>query len=210
MSFFRLLVLLEQMTFVSSWIVALPRRDRSDQHACGTTTRISIENHKHQPNYITTTNSSLQLLHVFLKCQRVEIDSLPPSCCDQDPGDPETHWHRDDEAIGLPALHQGEGKNHFWEFGDQLPSLKLTVRTISHLKIDGWKTILSFLGWLSGRCEILNFREGKVLNLDESCIRLKLQSGVVALFLRGALHKGYVLFVVMEVESLVGNTPHHS
>lgn len=40
----------------------------------------------------------------------MEIDSLPPSCCDQDPGDPETHWHRDDEAIGLPALHQGEGK----------------------------------------------------------------------------------------------------
>lgn len=67
---FRLLVLLEQMTFVSSWIVALPRRDRSDQHACGTMTRISIENKKHQPGlyiyiYITTTNLSLQLLHGF-------------------------------------------------------------------------------------------------------------------------------------------------
>ena len=25
----------------------------------------------------------------------------------EDPGDPETHWHRDDEAIGLPSLHGG-------------------------------------------------------------------------------------------------------
>ena len=25
----------------------------------------------------------------------------------QDPGDPETHWHRDDEAVGLPNLHEG-------------------------------------------------------------------------------------------------------
>ena len=47
---------------------------------------------------------------VFEMSPRVEIDSLPPSFPDQDPGDPETHWHRDDEAIGLPALHQGEGK----------------------------------------------------------------------------------------------------
>ena len=28
----------------------------------------------------------------------------------QDPGDPETHWHRDDEAIGLPNLHPGRGR----------------------------------------------------------------------------------------------------
>lgn len=27
----------------------------------------------------------------------------------QDPGDPETHWHRDDEAIGLPSFHPGAG-----------------------------------------------------------------------------------------------------
>ena len=25
----------------------------------------------------------------------------------KDPGDPETHWHRDDEAVGIPALHGG-------------------------------------------------------------------------------------------------------
>jgi len=32
----------------------------------------------------------------------------------KDPGDPETHWHRDDEAIGLPRLHSGVRTVHAW------------------------------------------------------------------------------------------------
>ncbi|CAE7154522.1 unnamed protein product, partial [Symbiodinium pilosum] len=32
----------------------------------------------------------------------------------KDPGDPETHWHRDDEAVGLPNLHEGIRTVHAW------------------------------------------------------------------------------------------------
>lgn len=32
----------------------------------------------------------------------------------EDPGDPETHWHRDDEAISLPQLHRGLRTVHAW------------------------------------------------------------------------------------------------
>ncbi|CAE7506104.1 VAP [Symbiodinium natans] len=32
----------------------------------------------------------------------------------KDPGDPETHWHRDDEAIGLQGLHAGIRTVHAW------------------------------------------------------------------------------------------------
>lgn len=77
------------------------------------------------------------------------------------------------------------GKNHFWEFGDQLPSLKLTVRT-SHLKI--------LFGMAFWQVRTVKFREGKFC----------------AVFAGFPAYPGYVLFVVMEVESLVGNTPHHS
>ena len=84
--------------------------------ACGTTTRISIENHKHQPGLYNHNQFESPIITCFLEMSpRVEIDSLPPSGSDQDPGDPETHWHRDDEAIGLPALHQGEGGDFFFE-----------------------------------------------------------------------------------------------
>ena len=36
----------------------------------------------------------------------------------------------------------------------KIPSLKLAAS--SHLNMDGWKTILSFWGWLPGRCYVSN------------------------------------------------------
>ena len=59
---FRLLVWLEQMTFVSSWIVALPRMPAVQPPE--SPLKIISTNR----DYITTTNSSLQLLHVFWRC----------------------------------------------------------------------------------------------------------------------------------------------
>ncbi|CAE7775446.1 VATP-P1 [Symbiodinium sp. CCMP2456] len=52
----------------------------------------------------------------------------------KDPGDPETHWHRDDEAIGLPNLHPGLRTVHAW-----IPLVAMGKDTFSAHTADSFK-----------------------------------------------------------------------
>lgn len=69
----------------------------------------------------------------------------------KDPGDPETHWHRDDEAIGLPALHQGIRTVHAWiplkNMGKEMGTLRYLIGT--HRRQYNWyeRLLASLWGW---------------------------------------------------------------
>ncbi|CAE7746237.1 VAP [Symbiodinium sp. CCMP2592] len=69
----------------------------------------------------------------------------------KDPGDPETHWHRDDEAIGLPNLHPGLRTVHAWiplvAMGKDFGTLRYLLGT--HRRQYGWfeSLLASLWGW---------------------------------------------------------------
>mmetsp|Transcript_111936 Transcript_111936/g.311638 ORF Transcript_111936/g.311638 Transcript_111936/m.311638 type:complete len:346 (-) Transcript_111936:106-1143(-) len=69
----------------------------------------------------------------------------------KDPGDPETHWHRDDEAVGLPAVHPSLRTLHAWiplaAMGREMGTLRYVIGT--HRRSFGWLTQLlaSLWGW---------------------------------------------------------------
>lgn len=69
----------------------------------------------------------------------------------KDPGDPETHWHRDDEAVGIPALHGGIRTVHAWiplkAMGKELGTLRYLIGT--HRREYEWyeQLLASLWGW---------------------------------------------------------------
>lgn len=69
----------------------------------------------------------------------------------KDPGDPETHWHRDDEAIGLPAVHPLLRTVHAWipmrAMGKEMGTLQYLAGT--HRRSYGWlaNLLASVWGW---------------------------------------------------------------
>jgi len=69
----------------------------------------------------------------------------------KDPGDPETHWHRDDEAIGLPNLHPGLRTVHAWiplvAMGKDFGTLRYLLGT--HRRQYNWfeSLLASLWGW---------------------------------------------------------------
>lgn len=69
----------------------------------------------------------------------------------KDPGDPETHWHRDDEAVGLPAVHAGLRTVHAWipltSMSSDMGTLQYLVGT--HRRSFSWfeRTLASLWGW---------------------------------------------------------------
>jgi len=69
----------------------------------------------------------------------------------KDPGDPETHWHRDDEAIGLHQVHPGLRTVHAWiplrAMGRDMGTLQYLVGT--HRRVFGWleNFLASLWGW---------------------------------------------------------------
>lgn len=69
----------------------------------------------------------------------------------KDPGDPETHWHRDDEAVGLPAVHSSLHTVHAWiplaTMGQEMGTLRYLVGT--HRRSYSWLEMLlaSLWGW---------------------------------------------------------------
>jgi len=69
----------------------------------------------------------------------------------KDPGDPETHWHRDDEAIGLPRLHPHLRTVHAWiplsAMGKQMGTLQYLLGT--HRRTYGVfeRFLASLWGW---------------------------------------------------------------
>eukprot|EP00930_Biecheleria_cincta_P070779 TRINITY_DN58388_c0_g1_i1.p1 TRINITY_DN58388_c0_g1~~TRINITY_DN58388_c0_g1_i1.p1 ORF type:complete len:334 (+),score=58.09 TRINITY_DN58388_c0_g1_i1:58-1059(+) len=69
----------------------------------------------------------------------------------KDPGDPETHWHRDDEAIGLPGLHPEVRTVHAWiplaPMNKSMGTLQYLLGT--HRRDYGWleRLLASLWGW---------------------------------------------------------------
>ncbi|CAE8628704.1 unnamed protein product, partial [Polarella glacialis] len=69
----------------------------------------------------------------------------------KDPGDPETHWHRDDEAIGLHRVHAGLRTVHAWiplaAMNKDMGTLQYLVGT--HRRSYGWleNLITAVWGW---------------------------------------------------------------
>mmetsp|Transcript_40105 Transcript_40105/g.106151 ORF Transcript_40105/g.106151 Transcript_40105/m.106151 type:complete len:338 (+) Transcript_40105:68-1081(+) len=69
----------------------------------------------------------------------------------KDPGDLETHWHRDDEAIGLPELHPSLRTVHGWiplsAMGREMGTLQYLQR--SQRRVFEWyeRLLASLWGW---------------------------------------------------------------
>jgi len=69
----------------------------------------------------------------------------------KDPGDPETHWHRDDEAVSLPVQHPFLRTVHAWiplgNMTSKMGTLKYLVGT--HRRVYEWheRLLASLWGW---------------------------------------------------------------